>query len=63
MNLDWALKCFEENIRLFGQAQTQPEKYNLYNGLANLAHGLIQMQDEIVKSQQEIGQLRRAIKN
>jgi hypothetical protein len=62
MNLDWALKCFEENIRLFGQVQTQPEKYNLYNGLANLAHGLIQMQGEIANLRQEVDLIRRALK-
>lgn len=39
-----AQKQFEENVRLFGHPQTNPEKYNLYNGLANLAKGLGNLQ-------------------
>ena len=38
--LEAAQKCFDENIRLFANAQNQPEKYNLYNGLSALAEGL-----------------------
>lgn len=33
-NFDKAKRCFEENIRLFGQDDNH--KYNLYNGLWNL---------------------------
>ena len=50
MNAHTAKKCFEENIALFANAQTQPEKFNLYNGLYNLA-------DEIEKINHQIYQI------
>jgi len=55
-----ALKCFEENIRLFGNARTEPEKFNLYNGLANLATAIKDMQAEIDSLRQEVIRLRSA---
>lgn len=33
-------RCFAENVRLFGNANTEPEKFNLYNGLAQLASAI-----------------------
>lgn len=33
-------KCFQENINLFSDPKNQPEKYNLYGGLLNLAWGM-----------------------
>ena len=35
-----AIGQFEENLRLFGDATSQPEKFNLYQGLGNLAVSL-----------------------
>jgi hypothetical protein len=35
-----AKNCFEENLKLFADARSQPEKYNLYTGLYNLAKEL-----------------------
>lgn len=35
-----AEKQFAENVRLFGNAKSNPEKYNLYMGLANLAKAI-----------------------
>jgi len=35
-----ALNCFQENIHLFGNAKTEPEKFNLYNGLAQIAEAI-----------------------
>lgn len=32
-----ASSCFLENIQLFANPQTEPEKYNLYRGLAAMA--------------------------
>ena len=29
--------CFSENVNLFGDPKTQPEKYNLYRGLTALS--------------------------
>jgi hypothetical protein len=42
-----AKKQFEENLRLFGNSSTQPEKFNLYAGLMNLADSLINIESEI----------------
>lgn len=35
-----AVKCFQENLNLFAPLGTQPEKFNLYNGLASLAEAV-----------------------
>ena len=32
--------CFLENLRLFANPKTEPEKYNLYNGLRGKADDL-----------------------
>ena len=37
---DTATRCFSENLRLFGPPRAEPEKYNLYQGLANLAQAI-----------------------
>ena len=36
----FAKKCFTENIQLFANAKTQPEKFNLYKGLHALAEAI-----------------------
>ena len=53
-----ALKCFQENLRLFADARTEPEKFNLYNGLANLASTLGSLQSEVHQLREEIQRLR-----
>ncbi|MDC0336537.1 hypothetical protein OAN24_06570 [Pseudodesulfovibrio sp.] len=53
MNFDTAAKCFEENVRLFANARTEPEKYNLYNGLYNLAEGLRQFEHDLRQHRKE----------
>ena len=40
LSLYTARKQFEENLRLFGNAQIEPEKYNFYAGLVNLTKAL-----------------------
>lgn len=35
--------CFLENIRLFGNQQTEPEQYNLYNGLRAMSAVLVSL--------------------
>lgn len=43
-----AKDCFEKNIGLFANAKTtQPEKYNLYNGLHELAEALEDIENEL----------------
>jgi hypothetical protein len=49
-----AKKFFEENMHLFANAQTEPEKFNLYNGLWNLADSLQQIETEMHRLQQQV---------
>jgi len=51
-----AVDCFQENINLFADSSTQPEKYNLYNGLAVLAETLEQDMIEIKRLLRAIAQ-------
>lgn len=53
-----AFKCFHENLQLFGNAHANPEKYNLYNGLANLAEAVKELQAEVKQLRQEVHSLR-----
>ncbi|MBU1084861.1 hypothetical protein KKB06_00770 [Patescibacteria group bacterium] len=38
---------FEENLKLFGNATSQPEKYNLYAGLINLTKAIEQIKSDL----------------
>jgi hypothetical protein len=42
-----AINCFEENLRLFGDPQTDSEKYNLYNGLTGTARAIQYIDREV----------------
>ena len=42
-----AKEQFIENVQLFGNPHIEPEKYNLYNGLANLAKGLEKLEKKM----------------
>ena len=53
-----AIKCFDENRNLFGDPQGQPEKFNLYNGLASLAEAVSELQSQVSALTQEITYLR-----
>ena len=55
MNATTAKNCFEENMQL-NDPQTSPEKFNLYNGLANLAIAVQEIQAQIQS-------LERAVQN
>jgi hypothetical protein len=55
--IDTAKKCFAENLRDFGDLNAAPEKYNFYNGLANLAIAIEQMQTEITQIKQLVATL------
>lgn len=54
MSFDLAKRQFDENFRLFGNADTQPEKFNLYAGLSNLAESLMSLEYEIEAIKREI---------
>lgn len=42
-----AKRQFDENLRLFGNSKTEPEKFNLYSGLSNLARGLMDNENQL----------------
>lgn len=56
MSIIVAKNCFAENRNLFGDAKTQPEKFNLYSGLANLA-------DAVQKLERTIDDIQRTVKH
>lgn len=49
-----AKKCFAENIQLFAHAQTEPEKFNLYNGLHNATDAIEQLERRLLAIEQNI---------
>jgi len=59
MSFDNAKKCFVENINLFGNAQMEPEKFNLYNGLFNMAESLQRLEQEVHQLRNEVADLSR----
>ena len=60
-----AVDCFQDNLNRLGpragQTIDQHEKYNLYNGLAALAEGLMQLQAEVQALQSDIIDIRSAV--
>jgi hypothetical protein len=54
MSLYQAKRQFEENLRLFGNAQTDPEKFNLYAGLINVTKALSDMEDKLENIEREV---------
>ena len=43
-----AIKCFRENIELYASPpRKDPEKFNLYNGLANLSEAVADLEARI----------------
>jgi len=45
--LQVAIKCFVENCHLFADPDRDPEKFNLYTGLANLAEALEEIERKV----------------
>ncbi len=54
-----AKKCFNENIQLFSNPESEPEKYNLYNGLLNLTQAVEDLQSQVRKIEQDIERIRQ----
>ena len=52
--LSVAMKCFDENRRIFGDANREPEKFNLYNGLYNLAKGVADLEEQVEALKREV---------
>lgn len=59
--IDTAKKCFAENLRNFGNANAAPEKFNLYNGLANLATAVEELQNKLTEIESTVNRVRRAV--
>lgn len=58
MKFNNAKKQFAENAQLFGNASSQPEKYNLYHGLTNIAEGLEELRQEVDRLQHGLSDIR-----
>ncbi len=54
-----AKEQFEENLRLFAPADREPEKFNLYAGLANLASEIESLRLEVRRIRQVVESLQR----
>ena len=61
LNRDVAAKCFNENRNLFSNPQTLPEKFNLYNGLENMAVMVEHLLSKVEHLEREIEILRREL--
>ena len=58
MPIKGALDCFTENARAYrpvaGSSSEVLEKYNLYNGLANLAEAVATLQQQVASLEQQL---------
>jgi hypothetical protein len=54
MEIDFAIKQFDENLKLYGNAQVDPEKYNLYAGLLNQAKAVKDLQTRVVSLEDQL---------
>lgn len=57
-----AKRNFEENLNLFADPQTNPEKYNLYMGLLNMVRGIESLEREVDQVKEEVHRIRVSIK-
>jgi hypothetical protein len=53
-SLQVAIKCFDENLRLFADPHNEAEKYNLYQGLSSLTEAIGQIEQQIQTLNQQI---------
>jgi hypothetical protein len=54
---DAAKACFNENIQLFADFQQQPEKFNFYNGLFNLAVAISEIENRLLSIDHRLSSL------
>ena len=54
MKMKSAEEYFDENLKFFCDPDTQPEKYNLYHGLASLAADVSDLQNELKKMRRNV---------
>lgn len=60
MRFDNAKNQFLDNVRLLGK---DPEKYNQYNGLANISRGLSDLEDRISNIENTLNEIVRYLRN
>jgi hypothetical protein len=57
-NIDLAKKCFLDNYNRYGDADSAPEKFNLYKGLYALAAAVEEMKSDLAQTKAMVAQLR-----
>ena len=57
----FGMKCFDDNQIRFADSETNPEKWNLYTGLAGMAEDLESLASMVQQLQQEVGSLRQGL--
>lgn len=55
--------CFSENVNLFGDPRTQPEKYNLYRGLTALSETVESLVHHVHRLEMELTEANRKLDN
>ncbi len=55
---DAGSKCFLENLNLFSNAKTTPEKFNLYSGLTSLSKAVSDLSLKVEDMGKEIEDLK-----
>lgn len=61
MSFTSAFKQFGENLRLFGDSLKEPEKFNLYAGLQNLANGLENLENKINQLEYDVNRIKQTL--
>lgn len=56
-----AEKCFAENVQLFTDATTTPEKFNLYTGLTCLARALGDFDSRLGRIEDEVHKIKNSV--
>jgi hypothetical protein len=62
LSLYTAKKQFEENLALFGNSSSQPEKFNLYGGLLNLTRALSDIEDKLERLRIKLDDIEREVR-
>jgi len=55
--------CFLENLGLYVNRQTEPEKYNLYNGLRAMAEAIESLTQVVYKIEKQLNSLNHKLEN
>lgn len=55
--------CFSENVNLFGDPKSQPEKYNLYRGLTALSETVESLLHHVHKLEMQLSEANQKLDN